>query len=583
MARPWYASTWVRIGGVVLSLGLAITLSLPFLIPADRFRPLLVRFIEASTGREVQIDLLRLYLVPTVRLHAVNIRMKNPQGFPRGDAIVIKSVDLGVEPRALLSRRLDVTHIALKAVQVNFLSDASGRTNFDLPTLSRAKPPGRRAAAAGGVPILTLNHIGAVTVTNVDITAAGFEPRRRVITPSFTLRGLSARIRSVDLNAADWLRTLEIAVPLRGARLTTPVLAAPVRFQTGEILVKGGTGRGTFAVSLDTMRAKGTAAIARLDSLPVTFAVNIPQLNVDRLERVVVRGANNAGFAPRVARRLLARGEVRIDRLVRSPLEATGLTSRLSVYTNTVQVDSYALTAYGGTVRGAADLNYSAASLPTAVSATVRGVNLGRLVTAIAPGAKKITGALDADLRLVTALGRDPQASLAGGGTFAIRNGSFPGLDVRSGLAQIARTLLNVPAGETRFSYLGGDLSIARQRVFSNSLRLDGEGLEGTARGSFGFDKTLDYTGTGSLRSMTTGTSPLGALLPSVGQVLGNGPSGSAGAKGVEVPFNLRGTFDDPKFSLASMPQLGTGRGSQERQTQPPQQFLPQDLTKLFQ
>ena len=38
MAGPWYRSMWVRIGGVVFVLGLAVALAVPFLIPVDRFR-----------------------------------------------------------------------------------------------------------------------------------------------------------------------------------------------------------------------------------------------------------------------------------------------------------------------------------------------------------------------------------------------------------------------------------------------------------------------------------------------------------------------------------------------------------------
>lgn len=67
MTKPWYRSKWFRIGGVVLVVAAAI----PLLVPADWFRPLLVRFIEGYTGRRIQIDALRLYLLPAVHLQAV--------------------------------------------------------------------------------------------------------------------------------------------------------------------------------------------------------------------------------------------------------------------------------------------------------------------------------------------------------------------------------------------------------------------------------------------------------------------------------------------------------------------------------
>ncbi len=145
---------------------------------------------------------------------------------------------------------------------------------------------------------------------------------------------------------------------------------------------------------------------------------------------------------------------------------------------------------------------------------------------------------------------------------------------------------LNVPTGDTRFSYFGGDLRIAQERVYSNALRLDAEGLEGTSRGSIGFNKTLDYTGSGVLRSLAPGASPSEGQSPSAGQMLSNMLQGAAGTTGIRVPFSLRGTVDDPKFSLVGTPQLIRDQSPPQQPPQPQQPALPstpQDLFKLFQ
>jgi hypothetical protein len=85
-------------------------------------------------------------------------------------------------------------------------------------------------------------------------------------------------------------------------------------------------------------------------------------------------------------------------------------------------------------------------------------------------------------------------------------------MDFKSNLAQIAQLAsINVPTGETRFSYFGGDLRIARERGYSNELRLLATGITGTARGSFGFDRSLNYNGTGVLDVQANGTSSTGS------------------------------------------------------------------------
>ena len=192
MAIPWYRSKWFRVGGVIVLLGLIVAAAAPFLVPVDRFRPLLIQIIEANTGREVQIDALRLHVLPRVRLQAVNVRVRNSQGFPQGDAIVVKSVDLDVGLRALLSRKLDVTSIVLSGVQVNLLRNPTGRTNLELPVPLGSASPRPATVAAGGGALLTLDHVGAVAVTNVEITVASFDAHTGRVTPSLTLSGVNA-------------------------------------------------------------------------------------------------------------------------------------------------------------------------------------------------------------------------------------------------------------------------------------------------------------------------------------------------------------------------------------------------------
>jgi AsmA family/AsmA-like C-terminal region len=594
VARPWYRARWIRLTGVILLLLVLGAAAIPFLVPVDRARPLLVRLLSESTGRDVRVGVLRLYLVPTVHIHGGDLSLKNPQGFPPGDAMSVRSVDLGLVPRALLSRRLAVTHVAFSGVRLNLLSDPAGRTNFVFSPPSREAAAGKTAGTSGGGSFLTLDRIGTVTIRNVEITSGSLDARGGQVAPTFRLHGVNARIESIDLSAPAWARALRVTVNLRGAQVTTPALAQPVRVSTGGITLEGLAAHASFSASLDGVRADVTAGAARVDRWPITFTISIPELDVARLQ-TLVRNAppgGGTGGADRQAappgQQLLATGDLNVGRLIRPPLSATRLTGRLRLYTGAIHVASYVLTAYGGTIQGAAAVDSSTARLPAAITAKVSGVDLGQIAGVVSPSSRKITGRLEGALKLSTAFGRDPLVSLAGAGSFAVRNGSFPGLDLKSALAQLARALqLTVPAGPTKFSYFGGDVRISQERVYSGSLRLEAEGLEGTATGSAGFDRTLDYTGTGVLKTAPGGTTPPAGGISSVGQMLGGLLPGTAGATGVRVPFSLRGTVEDPKFSLAGAPQFLHGPSPQptQPQAQPPGQPSPglPDLLKLFQ
>ena len=960
MTRPWYRSTWAIVVGVIVLIGLGLAIAIPMLVQIDRYRPMLVRLIETNTGRQVEIDALRLSMFPTVHIEAINFRMKNPQGFPPGDAISAKSMDLGVSVAALLGRRVEITHVTLNGIRAQFLRDAAAHTNFDLavprgaPSTSATTP-----ASGGGGSFLTLDRVGDVAVEDVEIAAGSYDRQHGKVTSEVTLSGLNAKIRSIDLKDPDWPKKLEAVADLRGVRLTAAALAKPVQFQSGEISYKSGgvqgtfsaaldtlrvnataavssinplstatftvtipeldinklqglvraipgagptgapaksaapaaaapaqprllakgnikidkliytpyeatkvdaqlsastntvrldsyslstfggtvqgaaaldyvaaalpasvtakvhglnlgqvipavypqaqkptgvldadvklatalsrdplaafTGSGTFSGSLNNMRVSGTAAIASLNPLSATFSVAIPELDVNKLQSLGVGGgkappaagtkapapaAPPAPAAVPAQPRLLAKGNVKIDKLIFAPYEATKVDAQLSVSTNTVRLDSYSLSTFGGTVQGAAAVDYAAAALPASVTAKVHGLNLGQAIPAVYPQAQKLTGALDADVKLATALGRDPLAALTGSGTFsaslnnmrasgtaaiaslnplsatfsvaipeldvnklqslgvgggkappaagakapapaapaaapaqrrllargdvkidklllaplvplvvsqvrshvgvytdtvqmnpialsayggtiqgaatldysksslpvagdakgrgiqvepllkalapqskkitgtleadltfgdalgqdpmgsfkgdgtfAMRNGTIQGFELQKNLAQMAQVLqLTGLSGDTRYSYLGGDIHIAKQRASSNNLRLQAEGLEGTAKGSVGFDRTLDISGIGNLSFQKTGTSSSGSPPVSIGQLLGQLTPALAGVTGARVPFRVRGTFDKPQFAVAGTPELLRSSNPQQQAPQQPNQ-----------
>ena len=190
----------------------------PFLVPVDRYRPLLEQYLTSSTGHQVQIGSLRLELWPRVHVHASDVRLLNPTGFPRGNALEARSVDLGIEPRALLARRLQIRSIAVSGVQVTLLNDPAGRTNYGAPALPHPSPP-VTAAAPGAQPLISLAPIGAITITNVTLTVDTLDARHTHTAPVVTLSGLNATVGAVDPSAPDWMGHLSVTVPLTHARI----------------------------------------------------------------------------------------------------------------------------------------------------------------------------------------------------------------------------------------------------------------------------------------------------------------------------------------------------------------------------
>jgi hypothetical protein len=124
----------------------------------------------------------------------------------------------------------------------------------------------------------------------------------------------------------------------------------------------------------------------------------------------------------------------------------------------------------------------------------------------------------------------------------------LPGVNL-AGAAESAMKMAGV-GGDTPFTVLEGDITIADQRVSSKQIHLDSSAGVVDLRGSLGLDSTLDYQGSVALN-------PAGALgTGKVGGMVG-GLIGSRVGK-ITVPFALGGTIDSPKVRPgSSVPSFG--------------------------
>lgn len=565
MAKKWHQTKIFRIGAGVVGFIVLVLLLVPFLFSIDDFIPQITAAIEEQTGRKAEIEKLRLHILPSVSVQMVNFHIKNPDGFPEGDTLLVKSVTVGTELMPLLDGKILVNYITINGVEVNLLTNQYGRINYDFtPPRTKRK---KKAAPEGEKPAFSLERIDSISVRNVVLTSGSYHTRRKKISPAFTLTGLNTKVNNIHPGDPDFLKKLTLEVDMKGMELTAPTLVKPARVTEGALTAKEGAGSGSFTAALDTIRVNGDIRIADLRNPRADFNLTIPELDLLKLAsltRSVEAGppSSSRKGSSTTSRRLLARGSVKIHKLILSPLTASSFTSKVRIYAHKIDVNPFTLKFYSGTLEGTANLNHSSADQPLSVNAKIRGVNVARLVKAVAPDAtRKITGTFEADAKLNTSLAGDPAESLSGQGTFTVRNGTLPGLDLTGKLVTLAKFFqMSVPKSDTtKFTYFGGDFRIQQQRVHSRSLKLESDSLKGTASGSFGLDGTLDYKGTGTVtgegevpEEEKKKSNPFGKLGRAIGKVLQKTINAM---HVVRVPFAVKGTFEDPQFFLSGKPQ----------------------------
>ena len=107
----------------------------------DRFKPRIERAFHDETGHALHIDGdIRLRLLPSPELFARDVSVANLPGGTRQAMIQAASIDVGLDPFALLAHRLEITQLALTRPDI-LLETVAGTPNWWLS--HRAGPPGR--------------------------------------------------------------------------------------------------------------------------------------------------------------------------------------------------------------------------------------------------------------------------------------------------------------------------------------------------------------------------------------------------------------------------------------------------------
>ncbi len=265
-------------------------------------------------------------------------------------------------------------------------------------------------------------------------------------------------------------------------------------------------------------------------------------------ETTAARLLISVAYAAAPPMRPAARGTLRAESLRFGSLQATSVKTRLRLYPGQVFFDDLKFDFYGGRADG--DVSFdSGERIPRyAARARLSGVDLARLLEAFPEARGKLTGKMEGDLKVSGELSHspDPLAGMRGAGQVNIRNGEMPSLQLNKNLMALARVgNFGASTGSpSSFSSMSADFTIADQRITSSKVRVAGNGIDVDGSGSLALAGagSLDYQG---VANIAAGATPLTNLLVNL--------SGGTFANGkLTFPFNIRGSMQNPQFSLKS-------------------------------
>jgi uncharacterized protein involved in outer membrane biogenesis len=471
----------------------ALVVIIPRLLDVDRYRPQVVALIEKQTGKPTEIGHLTLSVFPRLSIRVDDFTLSNPAGFPQGHFVRANRIYAVVDAGGLWSHQVVIKSLELETPAISLLSDPRGNWNFDghpSPSQPAPDPPGD---PPGEKPLFTLGVISNVKIIKGKLTVATLLSSGQAGPVFIEANGVSGQVSNFDVNALNEKAQSEV---FRLARNDTE-----------------GLGTTTAPIFQHSARAGWLTSVA---------------------------------YAADPSGTLVAVGRFEMDTLRVMNIVVTNVKSRLRLFPKQVFFDQLEFKCYDGGAGGDLSFAFAGPNPRYTTQAKLGSVNLAKLLDAFPEARGRMTGTLDATLKLDGEVSHspDPLAGVGGSGHVTIRNGRLPNLRLDDNLLQLARVAKMGPASGdfSSFSSIVLDFTVTNNRINTTKATIVGNGVDIDASGSLSLagEGSLDYLGVARVATSKNAlTSILGGL---TGTTLKGGK--------MDFPFHLTGTLKKPTVTL---------------------------------
>jgi uncharacterized protein involved in outer membrane biogenesis len=246
-----------------------------------------------------------------------------------------------------------------------------------------------------------------------------------------------------------------------------------------------------------------------------------------------------------VSTTLDGQGTLKASLLRFGSIEAKNLSSNIRLQARQVLFTDVEAETYGGDTRGEFSIKLSGKNASFKTAATMKRIDVARLLSAFQNARGKMTGRMDGELKIAGEIehSNHPLEGLHGSGHLTVRDGKVPSLRLNANLMKLAHYNDLGPAKDdpSSFNLVSTDLELDHERISSKVIDIDGYGVDLDGSGSvslFGSDE-LNYQGVAEIVSKQGFVTNLFARL--AGGTLKDGK--------LSFPFHVGGTIDNPVFA----------------------------------
>ncbi len=573
-------------------------------ISVDEVQKRVITAVKEKTGRDLAFTSMRFGLVPNIGLRLKDVTLTNPGWAADKTMITLGELNLGLALKPLFSKQIEVTRFVLDHPVIHLEVSADGKKSWEFSALKAKEQPAEKAGKAPEANItkdlgfkfsqfeikkgtltfvdrqkgtnVSLNEIDAVvkypdlaSALQVDGTVIYHDKRVNVFAsldaPIDFLNGKPSP-GNLNVKTSDFDTKLEGRLATTGTMLNGKIdtnvsslsntvgwlkgakpQAMPfekVSFASAAQATGAGLTLNGASLTLDEVQAKGNVYLGYGGAKPLLKAkVSVNKLNLDRFtghaeearagEAAVKKAAPQEGWDNTPIdfsglKTLDADMTLQTQGFSLRGADVGPSTLSVQLADGSLHAKSSEATLFGGAF--SSDVTVIAAATPAlAFKFNMKDVQTKPLLTTFADF-KKMSGTVDASVD-VSANGKSQKAiveSLAGSGAVTFHNGTLEGIDLVN-IAQAIESRLGemgIGNGKTEFVDLGGTFTIKTGIAHNEDLKMRGPLVQATGSGDVNLPlKRVDYR-----------------VMP-----LLTASAKTEGAKGVVVPVDIRGPFNNIK------------------------------------
>ncbi len=499
--------------GVVIVLLAVLVILLPFIIDLNRYQARYRPIIEEALNRKVALKDIRLMIIPRIGVHVSGFTVLDDPAFSTGPFASLTSLDVGVQWRPLLSRRIEVEEITLRDPVITVIKNPQGVLNTSTlgkkgptkPQAPLASPPaeGLPAGQASPLRILTLLAFDRVSLTGGKLVYRDLSATRPA---EYTLQQLDLILKSVSLGQTASLHLAAVIQPIN----------LPIKLD------------GSLGPLKET-----------LDIQTINLAVSLGKTAL-----TVKGGVLGGDLKLAITSPAVRTTDLSVALPVKKPIEAKDLQIAMEAEDQRVRLHDLSFNLFGGQITGEGEVTTGSSRLPFDGKLRINGLQLKPVMEAVGTEKVSISGTAAAQLD-VHGQGfsmSDLTNSLTGTGHIEAKDGKIEGINLLKEAFKLLR-LVGIKhdiTNATAFSTIESDMAIKRGIITVERLRMDSNDFQAIATGTVGFDQKLN------LRAKLSLSEELSKQISSSASVTKSAMTGNR----ITVPMRITGTVSSPAYAL---------------------------------